>query len=692
MNILNKTFLRAFVAVFILSSLNLQSVQGQGIVMPVLPKPGTMVNLSEAFVPAHLNGIVIHPDNPLQFDFIINPGQSNLDKQEKDQEYTKLVKYFLAALTVPDENQWVNLSPYEKDRIVAVDFGRTEMGRDLLVQDYLLKQITSSLMYPESGLGKSFWDKVYAKSQEQPSSNLQNVSINTFNKVWIVPAQAIVYESGNMAYIEKSHLKVMLEEDYLASQKAGPAQNKGTTHKTTQDIIRQIILPELEREVNQGKNFAQLRQVFSAMILATWYKKSLKESLLSKVYADKAKVVGVNQDPANNEKIYKQYLLAFKKGVYNYIKVDTDRPGVSIPRKYFSGGVTRGPNDVDVQLISNQAMAAKSKWDNQEVVRVALDAISEIQKPEIPKVLFLGDDILPVSTTIHEGDFARLESYIRKGTDFYVETYTDELVLRKWDKPQEQAIRIRLGATPNIEKHRRLLRALIDQNDKMKVHFVSTPQGLVMLYKKDAAMAVKDKVFKQRVPANPGIIEQRVQWIDRAYDVKYYEGLDKVRDFLFGRLSLNEAARSNVLEDFRYKMSVLVSAWLSAKHKLNLDQQSSLQIFLEEKIPFNGYEKTLKIFSLRSQGEAILNEAIEMMSKDQAMINEEDLNEVDSFGGIDMNAKNMSMQIKRDGNGVPLSLAQQNVELLSEIEGFMPRIIAINPASTLPIFQNFQPI
>ena len=54
-----------------------------------------------------------------------------------------------------------------------------------------------------------------------PGMNItqRNIPVNTFNKVWIVPDQAIVYESGNTAYILKSHLKVMLEEDYLSLEK-----------------------------------------------------------------------------------------------------------------------------------------------------------------------------------------------------------------------------------------------------------------------------------------------------------------------------------------------------------------------------------------------------------------------------------------------------------------------------------------
>ncbi len=300
-----------------------------------LPAPGTRVNLSAAFVPAHLTGITVHAENPLQFDFLIHKGEGNLSPEQKQEEYTKLIKYFLASLTVPDQDQWVNLSPYEKQRIINDNFGKTEMGRDLLGQDYLLKQITSSLMYPESGLGKSFWDKVYAKSYQKYGHT--NIPVNTFNKVWIVPDEAAVYESGNTVYVLKSHFRVMLEEDYIA--KATLHTSPHTLAGPSAQVVREVILPEIEREVNEGKNFAPLRQVVSGMILAAWYKKALKETLLGKVYADQAKVKGVDQDPKTNERIYQNYLAAFKKGVYNYIKEDFDKYSKQvIPRKYFAGG------------------------------------------------------------------------------------------------------------------------------------------------------------------------------------------------------------------------------------------------------------------------------------------------------------------------------------------------------------------
>ncbi|MBI3617472.1 MAG: hypothetical protein HY210_04550 [Candidatus Omnitrophica bacterium] len=100
-----------------------------------LPAPGTMVSVSPAFTPALINGITIHPENPLEFDFIVGTGDQKLQGKAFEEESTRLIKYFLAALTVPEDQMWVNLSPYEKDRIVPQGFGTTEMGRDLLAQD-----------------------------------------------------------------------------------------------------------------------------------------------------------------------------------------------------------------------------------------------------------------------------------------------------------------------------------------------------------------------------------------------------------------------------------------------------------------------------------------------------------------------------------------------------------------------------
>jgi len=299
-----------------------------------LPAPGAMISLTPAYVPVIVKGLRIHPENPILFDFIIDTGNSGLSSNSSQLkiESEKLIKYFLASLTIPDDDLWVNLSPYEKNRMIPDQLGQTEMGRDMLEEDYILKQLTASLIYPEKSLGKKFWDTVYAKAQEQYGTS--QIPVNTFNKVWIVADKAKVYVHDNTAFVVASHLKVMLEEDYLSLQK-----HRSLPHSVASNIIRQIILPQLEEEVNYGQNFSCLRQIFHSMILAAWYKKNLKAALLNQVYSNKSKINGVDlADKTVKEKIYQQYLAAYKKGVFNYIKEDVQN-GQDIPRKYFSGGL-----------------------------------------------------------------------------------------------------------------------------------------------------------------------------------------------------------------------------------------------------------------------------------------------------------------------------------------------------------------
>ena len=100
-----------------------------------LPAPGVMVHLSPEFNPPILKGIKVYPDNPFRFDFILDKGDSLLGQDQLKDESSKLIKYFLASLTIPEKDLWVNLSPYEKDRIIPNSFGLTEMGRDLLAED-----------------------------------------------------------------------------------------------------------------------------------------------------------------------------------------------------------------------------------------------------------------------------------------------------------------------------------------------------------------------------------------------------------------------------------------------------------------------------------------------------------------------------------------------------------------------------
>ncbi len=357
----------------------------------LLPEPAKMITLSDAFKPCLLRGIKLDSADPFRFNFVVDAGSSGLEGEAFEDETERLVKYFLAALTTPEKDLWVNLSPYENNRIVEENFGRTEMGRDLLALDYVLKQLTSSLMYPDSALGKKFWDEIYRRTYEQFGTT--DIPLDTFNKVWIVPEHALVYENSGeadktmSAYIDNAKLKVMLEADYLATEKnltptrghgapqqdqewgsvspstlpsdfalnaKAPQGNPTAPNEIAQNVIRSVILPVLEQEINEGKHFAELRQIYHSLLLSVWFKKKwqnarmrelpdgrMKGNPLAMVFMDQQKTDGVETlDPKGEiSGIYSRYVEAFEKGVYNLIREDrdiyTDEP---IPRKYFSGG------------------------------------------------------------------------------------------------------------------------------------------------------------------------------------------------------------------------------------------------------------------------------------------------------------------------------------------------------------------
>ncbi len=332
--------------IFFVNSVIPSPAFAQAAMQTILPASTSIGVPAGSYVPVHIKALKVRVNEPLVFDFIIDSGSTGTQGEALKAETQKLAKYFLAAMTIPESDLWVNLSPYESDRIIPNELGVTEMGREMLAQDRLLKQMSSAIVNPDTELGQIFWQKVYAKAREVLGTT--ELPLDTMQKIWIIPSEARIYEMNNTALLGESTLKVMLDQDYYAlGLKEKPLDNEMNTIDARQarevslQAMRDIILPAVEKEVNEGKDFASLRQLYGAMIFATWYKKALKESLLSKVYADQKKTAGVESGEASaRERIYQEYLTAFKEGAFNFIREDADPvTGDIIPRKYFSGGV-----------------------------------------------------------------------------------------------------------------------------------------------------------------------------------------------------------------------------------------------------------------------------------------------------------------------------------------------------------------
>ncbi|MBF0511447.1 MAG: TolC family protein [Candidatus Omnitrophica bacterium] len=392
--------------VFLLIETSLERSWAQG--TPFLtPGANHLVELSASYSLPVLRGMRVYPDKPFQFDFVVD---SSNQRSVGTKETTVLIKYFLTCLTVPQEDLWVNLSPYERNRIMPDELSRTDVGNGLLQQDKFLKAMASSLTYPESSLGQKFWDRVYKIAYQRFGTT--NLPVKTYNKVWIVPQKAIVYDMGYSALVGETRLKVMLEEDYFALKKHQRriSQEEGGLHKISSLITKEIILPQLEKEINEGKNFATVRQIFHSMVLASWFKRALKRSVLASIYVNKKKIAGVDDvDLAQREKIYKEYLHLYKVGAYNYIRDDVDLVSQqTIPRKYFSGGgdFTRVDDEVKTLQVPDFSTAIISSAINRQEANFAMARI-ELQGIGVDKSL-MGN---PAQVTAR--DFAMLPPFLK---------------------------------------------------------------------------------------------------------------------------------------------------------------------------------------------------------------------------------------------------------------------------------------
>ena len=754
--------------------------------MPFMSKPGVMVPLSSTFTPAYLKGIVIHPEDALKFDFIIYKGDQELNDDQKRDEYTRLTKYFLASLAIPDDDQWVNLSPYEKDRIIKDDFGKTEMGRDLLAQDYMLKQITASLIYPQDALGKKFWDKIYTEAQKQYGTT--DIPVNTFNKVWILPDDALIYEKGNTAYVLKNHLRVMLEEDYLSLKKhagiqSAPMDNK--THTIASKIIKEIVLPELEREVNEDKNFATVRQVYSGMLLATWYKRALKESLLSKVYADKSQVKGVDQNPQNNETIYRQYLKAYKKGVFNFIQEDVDKyTNETIPRKYFSGGGEsiqmaaemenrpvmgqEGSNAV-VQVTTD---AAKLTGENPSTVDLAsidaeeepvIEAAKQVPQAASSTITTPATDTAMAAQTIVpdtngevifepntkavtiRGEGGLKVTLYRPANNSYLVSYGYEnetsrtpLVIPLVDNFTSPKMKVTISrhdgnrftivndrATDIVVTGDNAMATqtiIPDTNGEVvfgpntKVVTIKGENGLnITLYRPDDLSYLVSYGYENEKSATPLV----VPLVDNFTSPKMKVTISKhdgnrftiVNDRATDIVVTTDKAMSSFAADQKAEKALQdlytgtgeVGARELMEALLHKTGYQHGNIYKEDE--FDGFVNAVKNLHNTNPSPALAHAIDVLQAKkptfiaainasegritDQAQLTNIPKPAGFTRGGIDFNSANLSLQIKRDGHGVPLPIDQQDLENI-KIDGLIPVIIDIKPAANLPIFAELQ--
>lgn len=306
-------------------------------------KPAREV-ISEEYIPPTLRTLIVKPGNSSNyFDFIVDTGDYKYgDAYDVTRVAQDMVRYFFTGITVPDENFWVNLNPLQPDNVLSGVLRYTDVGRLFMEIDLKLKKDAARFTDPQNEIGRAYWDEVYRRLRNEGQSNYQ---VPVSQRLWIIPDKADVYEKGNSATIVQAKLRVCLESEYLRRNRDIAIVNDMRTVDRVGDIasdaMNEIVIPAIEYQVNYSKDYASLRQVYNALILAEYYKQRYcgkngpYSGYIDRSYMDnlEAKV------PWSGKHIFEEYVHSYKSGEYSRYQNEWDGIYGQVSRHYFSGGI-----------------------------------------------------------------------------------------------------------------------------------------------------------------------------------------------------------------------------------------------------------------------------------------------------------------------------------------------------------------
>ena len=141
-------------------------------------------------------------------------------------------------------------------------------------------------------------------------------------------------------------MKVMLEQDHLKDSKAynfTDPRMKDLNEYSSQ-LIRELIIPKLTKEVNSSKRYAALRQVFFSLVMARWFKDTFqgKPGQYAQLI-DSHNLNNLTSKQAWSKTYYfNEYQKSFEKGEYS-LKEQVYTPTGQVVRSYVSGGIFGAP-------------------------------------------------------------------------------------------------------------------------------------------------------------------------------------------------------------------------------------------------------------------------------------------------------------------------------------------------------------
>ena len=280
--------------------------------------------------------------------------------------------FFFTGLILPNSRFWVNLNPWEPERIVDEDVGITDVGRIMLEADLQMKRDFCKHENPcQSEIGERYWASLDNKREQLVSEcmnnypgqieDTDNVLFAAATRHWIVPDEVTARGDGDEVYIidaimdiysepvyEHSTFKIANQSKTLISEDCLECLSEAAREygRYAMELEEKLVLPLVVKEVNSGEDYSDLRQVYVSLALAQWYKEHVGRQHVFSDFIDSSNLVGLESEAAWNSKdIWLEYVKSYEEGEYRCEKAHTYHKGSYIVTEtsvYISGGVDFG--------------------------------------------------------------------------------------------------------------------------------------------------------------------------------------------------------------------------------------------------------------------------------------------------------------------------------------------------------------
>jgi hypothetical protein len=276
------------------------------IVIPMTDKKSDVGGINFTSIGLNYISVSKNGSDNINFDYIFKAQKANGTRPGIGfNDSTSLaMNAFMTGLAVDDDKFRVNLNPREPNDIIDQQLRESDVGRIMLEADFQMKSDFSYYENPcTNETGKAFWNNVDKKRDaliqrcmdKYPGEilDIDNVRFGPGGRLTIVPDKIFAYINGTEIYIINALLTIESEScadpAYNASFRIRnqdiealsegcieelnrSANEYGEYYKEVQD---RMIMPYVVADVNHGRKYEDLRNIYVALALAQWYKTTI---------------------------------------------------------------------------------------------------------------------------------------------------------------------------------------------------------------------------------------------------------------------------------------------------------------------------------------------------------------------------------------------------------------------------------